>query len=173
MQGRAIHTKANMENLYRLYYRPLCLYAMHFLGDEMMAEDIVQDCFIRFWEKSMTDIISHPKPYLYMMVRNACLDAIRSMPDNKEALEATEKLSDEELVEDSFIEARLWTAIDSLPDKCRNVFLLAKRDGKSYDEISGELGISTNTVRNQVSKALKILRDGAEKIIIHIFSFFA
>ncbi len=162
----------NMESLYKLYYRPLCMYAMHYLGDEMMVEDIVQDCFIKFWEKTKTEKIGHPKPYLYMMVRNASLDALRKMPDNQEALDAAEKLIDDELKEDSFVEARLWTAIDSLPDKCRRVFLLAKRDGKSYEEISDELGISTNTVRNQVSKALKILREGAEKIIFHIFSFF-
>ncbi len=163
----------DMESLYRFYYRPLCMYALHFLGDEMAAEDVVQDCFIRFWEKSKTSKIDHPKQYLFMMVRNASLDVLRRMPDNKEALEAAEKLMDEELREDSFIEARLWTAIDSLPDRCRRVFLMAKRDGKSYEQISDELKVSTNTVRNQVSKALRLLRDGAEKIVINIFSLFA
>ncbi len=169
MNARA-HT--NMESLYRFYYRPLCMYAMHYLQDEMLVEDIVQDCFIKFWEKSKTETIDFPKQYLYRMVRNACLDAIRKMPDNQDVLEKAEKQIDEELQQESFIEARLWTAIDSLPEKCRKVFLLAKRDGKSYEEISDRLGISTNTVRNQVSKALKILRDGAEKIIINIFSIF-
>ncbi len=162
----------DMESLYRLYYRPLCMYAMHYLGDEMSVEDIVQDCFIKFWEKSRTERISHPKSYLYMMVRNACLDLLRRKPDNREAIEAAERLADEQLQEDSFVEARLWTAIDSLPPQCRKAFLMAKRDGKSYDEISTSLGISTNTVRNQVSKALRTLREGAEKIIINIFSFF-
>ncbi len=162
-----------MESLYKFYYRPLCIYALHYLGDEMLAEDIVQDCFIKFWEKSKTEKIAHPKSYLYMMVRNASLDSLRRMPDNKEVIETAEKQLDEELVEDSFIEARLWTAIDSLPVQCRKVFLMAKRDGKSYEQISDELKISTNTVRNQVSKALKLLRDGAEKIIINIFSLFA
>ncbi len=167
-----VRAHINMESLYKLYYRPLCMYAMHYLGDGMTVEDVVQDCFIKFWEKAKTERIEHPKPYLYMMVRNASLDALRKMPGDREALEAAEKLIDDELKEDSFVEARLWTAIDSLPDKCRKVFLLAKRDGKSYEEISDELGISTNTVRNQVSKALKILREGAGKIIFHIFSFF-
>ncbi len=154
----------NMESLYRFYYRPLCLYALHYLGDEMLVEDVVQDCFIRFWEKSKTENIAHPKQYLYTMVRNASLDALRRMPDNQESLKTaetqTDGLLDDQLQQDSFIEARLWTAIDSLPTKCRRVFLMAKRDGKSYEEISDELKISTNTVRNQVSKALKILRGG-------------
>ncbi len=162
----------DMESLYKFYYRPLCMYAMHYLGDGMLVEDVVQDCFIKFWEKSGTEKIAHPKSYLYMMVRNACLDTLRRMPDNKETLEAAEKqMDDDQLKEDSFVEARLWTAIDSLPAQCRRVFLLAKRDGKSYEQISRELRISTNTVRNQVSKALRILREGAERIIINIFSF--
>ncbi len=168
-----ISSHIDMESLYRFYYRPLCMYAMHYLADEMMVEDVVQDCFIKFWEKSKTEKIASPKSYLYMMVRNACLDTLRKMPDNQEAIEVAEKqIDDDRLKEDSFIEARLWTAIDSLPPQCRKTFLLAKRDGKSYEQISEEMKISVNTVRNQVSKALKILRDGAEKIIINIFSFF-
>ncbi len=125
----SIRAHTDMEGLYKLYYRPLCMYAMHYLKDEMMVEDVVQDCFIRFWEKSKTEKIDRPKPYLYMMVRNASLDALRKMPDNQEALALAEKLADDgSLEDDSFIEARLWTAIDSLPDKCREVFLMAKRD---------------------------------------------
>ncbi len=173
MQGSPAAHNVNMESLYKLYYRPLCMYAMHYLEDEMLVEDIVQECFIRFWEKSGKGRIEHPKSYLYMMVRNSSLDALRKKSDSQEDIEAAaEQIDDERLQEDSLIEARLWTAIDSLPTKCRKVFLLAKRDGKSYEEISDELGISTNTVRNQVSKALRILREGAEKIIFHIFSFF-
>ncbi len=162
----------DMESLYKLYYRPLCMYAMHYLEDEMRVEDVVQDCFIKFWEKTRSEKIDHPKSYLYMMVRNSCLDILRKEPTRSETLKSIENQEDEQLKEDSFMEARLWTAIDSLPTRCRRVFLLAKRDGKSYEEISDELGISINTVRNQVSKALKILREGAEKIIFHIFSFF-
>ncbi len=163
----------NIESLYKFYYRPLCLYALHYLEDEMQVEDVVQDCFIKFWEKSAVEKVEHPKQYLYRMVRNACLDLLRRAPDNQTGLDEAGKLADDsQLQEDSFVEARLWTAIDSLPDKCRRIFLMAKRDGNSYEEISDRLGISANTVRNQVSKALRILREGAEKIISYLFSLF-
>ncbi len=163
----------NIESLYRFYYRPLCLYALHYLEDEMQVEDVVQDCFIKFWEKSVQEEVEHPKQYLYRMVRNACMDVLRRTPGDKTGLEDAQSLEDDSrLQEDSFIEARLWTAIDSLPEKCRRIFLMAKRDGKSYEEISSRLGISSNTVRNQVSKALRILREGAEKIISYLFSLF-
>ena len=75
-----------------------------------------------------------------------------------------------DLQERSEIEARLWTAIDSLPEKCREVFLLSKRDGLKYEEIAAELEISENTVRNQISKALKILKEGAHKIYMFFFA---
>ncbi len=103
----SIRAHIDMESLYKFYYRPLCMYAMHYLGDEMMVEDVVQDCFIKFWEKSSKERIAYPKQYLYTMVRNSCLDALRKMPDNQEAIEAAEKqIDDDMLKEDSFVEAR-------------------------------------------------------------------
>ncbi|MBO5876505.1 MAG: sigma-70 family RNA polymerase sigma factor, partial [Bacteroidales bacterium] len=74
--------------------------------------------------------------------------------------------------ERSHIEAKLWTAIDSLPEKCRQVFLMSKRDGLKYEEIAQELGLSVNTVRNQISKALNVLKNGAIKIYTLILSLF-
>ena len=67
---------------------------------------------------------------------------------------------------------RLWTAIDSLPERCREIFLMSKRDGLKYEDIADELGISENTVRNQISKALKILKEGSQKIISYFLAIF-
>ena len=66
-------------------------------------------------------------------------------------------------------EARLWTAIESLPEKCKEVFLLAKRDGMKYEEIAVRLHISVNTVKNQMSKALKTLKEGVRKVYLFFF----
>lgn len=82
-------------------------------------------------------------------------------------------IDDDDAQERSQMEARLWTAIDSLPEKCREVFLLSKRDGLKYEEIATELGISENMVRNQISKALRILKEGADRIYSFFLSFFA
>jgi RNA polymerase sigma-70 factor (ECF subfamily) len=81
-------------------------------------------------------------------------------------------IDDDDAQERSRIEANLWTAIDSLPEKCREVFLMSKRDGLKYEEIAEELGLSVNTVRNQISKALNTLKNGARKIYSFIISFF-
>ena len=78
-------------------------------------------------------------------------------------------IDDDDAQERSQTEARLWTAIDSLPEKCREIFILSKRDGLKYEEIADELGLSVNTVRNQISKALKLIKDGAVKIFTFLF----
>lgn len=161
-----------MESLFHYNYRPLCLYALHYLGNADSAEDVVQESFAALWEKLQEGVaISNRKAYLYMMVRNRCLDQLRRKGIPTESLKPYDTygiIEDDDAQERSQTEARLWTAIDSLPEKCRQVFLMSKRDGLKYMEIAEELGISENTVRNQISKALKILKDG----VIKIYSFF-
>lgn len=162
-----------MEELFRYNYRPLCLYALHYLGDSDMAEDVVQECFATLWEKLEAGLaVTNRRAYLYMTVRNRCLDQLRRKGMQTESLKPYDTygiIDDDDAQERSQIEARLWTAIDSLPEKCREVFLMSKRDGLKYEEIATELGISENTVRNQISKALKVLKDGAIKIFMFFF----
>ena len=81
-------------------------------------------------------------------------------------------ISDDEAEERSALEARLWTAVDALPEMRRKCLLLAKRDGLSYKEIADELNISEHTVRNHISRALETLREGGQQMINFIFSFF-
>ena len=165
-----------MDELFRYNYRPLCLYALHYLNDPSTIEDIVQDCFASLWEKTKEGtVVTNRRSYLYMMVRNRCLDHLRKAGIETEELKPYDAygiIDDDEAQQRSQIEARLWTAIDSLPEKCREIFLMSKRDGLKYEEIAQELGISENTVRNQISKALKVLKEGAQKIISFFFAFF-
>ena len=167
-------TNKNMdfESLFTYNFRPLCLYALHYLGDVDASEDIVQECFATLWEKLQQGTeVSNRRAYLYMTVRNRCLDQLRKKGIPTESLKPYDTyglIDDDDAQERSLTEARLWTAIDSLPEKCREVFVMSKRDGLKYEEIAEELGLSVNTVRNQISKALKILKEVAQKI----YSFF-
>mgnify|MGYP001386608263 FL=1 len=147
---------------------------MHYLHDMALVEDIVQDCFAELWERLITEKeVSNVKAYLYMMVRNHCYDTLKrdnTIHCDLSPSDLEDIISDEECEERSLIEARLWTAIDSLPERCREVFLLSKRDGLKYKEIADKLDISVNTVENQVSKALRILKEGSKKIYYFFFS---
>lgn len=163
----------DMDNAFRQYYRPLCLYALHYLNDTEDAEDIVQDCFAKLWEHiNQGRMIADLRVYLYTMVRNHCLDSLRrsSMIDaSVSPTDLADRIPEEEYEERSFVEARLWTAIDSLPERCREALLLSKRDGLKYEEIAERQGISVNTVKNQVSKALKTLKESGRKIYTFFF----
>lgn len=164
----------DFEALFRYNFRPLCLYALHYLGDVDASEDVVQECFMKLWEKlEQGTAVDNRRAYLYMTVRNRCLDHLRRKGIPTESLKPYDTygiVDDDDAQERSQTEARLWTAIDSLPEKCREVFILSKRDGLKYEEIAEELGLSVNTVRNQISKALKVLKEGIHKLYMFFFA---
>lgn len=168
-----LNIEADTAEIFRLYYRPLCLYALHYLQDPDSAEDVVQDCMTDFLERrSEGDRVGDIKSYLFTMVRNRCLDALRheSRIDRAQPADELDHITDEnDYEEDSFAEARLWTAIDSLPTRCREILIMCKRDGLKYEEIAEELGISINTVKNQMSKALRTLKEGCHRIYMFFF----
>ena len=159
--------KANIDidTTFKYYYRPLCLYAIHYVRNMELAEDIVQDSFSALWEKL--------KAYLYTMVRNRSLDYLKKeqlFDMSLSPADLEETLTDEEAENRSLMEARMWTAIDALPERCREVFLLNKRDGMKYKEIAELFGISVHTVDNHITKALRLIREGAKKIYTFLFN---
>lgn len=171
MDNKAI----NFDELFKLYYRALCIYATHYLHNIDIAEDIVQECFSTLWEESVQKHkeIINIRAYLYTMVRNSSLDHLRKesvFDKDISPSDLEETLTDEEAEERSFTEARLWTAIDALPEKCREIFLLNKRDGLKYKEIAEMFHISVHTVDNHISKALRLIREGARKVYLFFFN---
>lgn len=116
--------------------------------------------------------IANVRSYLYMMVRNRSLDWLKqnSMFDTTlSPSDLEDRLPEEEVEERTVMEARIWTAIDSLPDRCREVFLLNKRDGMKYKDIADKFHISVHTVDNHIQKALRLIREGAYKV----YTFFS
>lgn len=161
----------SFEQDFKRFYQPLCLFALRYVTQVEEAEDIVQQVFADVWEKQQQgDRIEHTKAYLYQAVRNRSLNLVAYSPH----LQATdtfpdiEDCSEEERIYQSERDARLWNAIEQLPTERKKIFLLAKRDGLKYQEIAEELHISIKTVENQMSKALKALRDTA----VRIYTFF-
>lgn len=133
------------------------MFALRIVGDAETAEDMVADSFSKVWQKIIAGIeIENFKAYMYMTVRNECLLFLR----NKKETEDIENIPaiTEDSIDTSERDAKIWKAIDELPEKCRQVFLLSKRDGLSNEEIAEEMGISIKTVKNQMTKAFSRLR---------------
>lgn len=164
-----------IESIFRTLYRPLCLYALHYLEDTEAVEDVVQDSFIALWNSG--ERVENAKAWMYRAVRNRCIDQLRrnrNAGDDGTVLprDLEGEISDVEAAERSAVEARLWEAVEALPEMRRKCLLMAKRDGLSYKEIAQELGLSEHTVRNHISRALESLREKRGNILQFIFSFF-
>jgi len=122
----------------------------------------VQAGFASAWEKLQEgSVIANIQSYLYGAVRNLAYSRLRSSNIQKDELTEDIKTEDvdNEDIDTSERDARLWKAIGELPEKCRMVFLMSKRDGLSNNEIAEELNISVKTVENQMTKAFSRLRE--------------
>jgi len=142
------------ERLFKLHYENLCLFAHKYLQDQGATEDLVQEIFIKIWDKAdQIDLQTKIRPYLYSSVRNACLNQIKHEKVKQEY--ASSKLSSfthehSDSMEVLELEDRIAAAIESLPEKCREIFELSRFEGKKYAEIAEELNISVKTVENQM-----------------------
>lgn len=165
----------NIDELFKRHYRPLCLYALHYVHDVDVAEDIVQDCFSEWWEKTYLKVetVSNVRAYLYVSVKKRSLNWLKKERGWRDGIllsELEDMLADEEVEERSEEEARMWTVIGALPARCREIFLLNKRDGLKYKEIAERLNLSVHTVDNQVNKALKRIRAGVKRVYCFFFN---
>lgn len=165
----------NFNDLFNLYYRSLCMYAIHLVDDDSV-EDIVMECYIKLWNRlNNGEHIDDVKNYLFIAVRNACYDLNRKNCSSNDFIQIEQVKDVIPLNCDddrSYREARLWKAIDSLPKKCREIFLMSKRDELTYVEIANELNLSVKTVEAQIGKAYKILRGKAMEIYFLSLSLF-
>ena len=158
---------------FHAYYRQLCLHALHFMGNAEEAEDVVQETFVNLWDKKeQIETIKSVKSYLYTAVRNNCLTRIRdAKPTTSLDMLPPDKLLPEEgQVKRAEMETRIWQMIDELPERRREIFLMAKRDGISYKEIAEQTGLSVKTVENHVFRAMQSLRTKDLKAWLFFFT---
>lgn len=145
-------------------YRPLAMYALRATESIPDAEDVVQEAFVKAWKMIGEGYeIDSFKALMYRLVRNGAVDLLRSRREHLD-IDLAADVSAEE-IDTSERDAALWEAVDRLPAKCRQVFLMSKRDGIPQAEIADELGISLKTVKNQLTKAYSRLRDDLPYII--------
>ena len=151
-------TVREFETHFRRLYLPLGMYAMRIVGDADDAEDLVEDTFVKVWQSVSSGMeVADFSAFMYRSVRNRCVSFLRSKVEHEDVSLIPDV--SEEVIDTSVRDARIWRAIDDLPEKCREIFLMSKRDGYSNAEIADELGISIKTVKNQMTKAFSRLRE--------------
>lgn len=170
-----LHTgdKLSFSKLFNRYYAPLCSYAATFLKYSEVAEEVVQESFIKIWENRVNIRIEMSmRAYLYRTVHNNCISYIRGEIVNrkqsseireeilKHATIVTNELSDEtlDMIICDELEIFLQKVIDNLPGQCNKIFNLSRHGRLSNKEIADIMGISVNTVKTQLSRAFCKLR---------------
>ena len=154
-----------LDYLYQVYYTPLCERVYSVTRDASASEDIVQEIFVDIWKNKDTFRVEGSlKSYLIKACRNRSLNHIRrSMAEFEQNSEKADSIYEKYDVTDVLIkeetEVSIHKIIDKLPSKCKIIFNLSRFEELTYNEIASQLGISSKTVENQISKALKILRD--------------
>lgn len=156
--------------IYFKYSYKLWNWSYKITENKQASEDIVQDFFIQFWVKRR-ELVFYPSflSYAYRSVYNASLNYLRDthkfVYDYEVVLEG---LSEEQAQSDDAEELQmlLHKAIEELPDRCKKIFTEVHLKKKQYAEVASTLGISVNTVKVQVSKAYKLIR---EKVGIFLF----
>lgn len=176
-----LNDKTEFESVFRLYYKPLCRFAFTFLKDKDDAQEIVQNLFVYLWNNSQNiDINTSVESYLYLCVKNRCFNLLKHIKIRENYKEQNfETLNNKHehtsvRVETNDLEEHLTRAIELMPEKRRQVFVLSRYEGLSYIEIAQKMDISVKTVENQITSALKFLRQKLDKfLIILIFLTFA
>ena len=150
------------KKLFNKHYKGLVIYANGYLFDMDSSKDIVQDVFIYIWEYSgKLNIKTSLKAYLYSMVRNRCLNYLKSIKvtDNFSFLDFNISLITEEVYDSSSeqdkskVYNKVLEIVDTLPEKMQQVVKLKFLHNYKYAQIAEELGVSINTVKTQLKRA--------------------
>lgn len=161
----------SFSEMYLTYYPKLVRFAKEFVILEEDAENITQDVFADLWERQNSmDHVENVNAYLFRLVKNRCLDHLKHkifeqkyvevMQTSFEIelnlkLQSLDRFDSSDMSVGNDTEILVRTAINSLPKRCRDIFLLSRIEGLKYKEISERLGISVNTVECQMGIALK------------------
>lgn len=160
--------------LFKEYYQSLCRFALTIVPYENLAEEAVQNVFVYLWEKRKTLLIkTNVKGLLYQSVYNESIRLRKRRLQNRNyEAEYLQQLLPEFENSDQpdldFIKTAISNAIINLPEKCRDIFIMRRKEGLTNEEIANYLGISVKTVESQMTIALKKLRTELTPIIKHL-----
>lgn len=159
------HNENAFRKLFDLYYQDIYGYSISLLKSKDLAEENVQEVFLKVWlHRENLNIEQSFKSYLFTIARNQAFNSLNKASNDEilkeEIFYSSQKSYDQGdySVRESDCKKLKKEAIKQLPPKRKQIFKMSRKQGKTYEEISQELGISVNTVKSQMSKALESLR---------------
>lgn len=163
--------------VYESHYRNLCFFAYQLLGDREIAKDVVQDSFVAYWNQKGTISNNEKivKSYLYSTVKFISLNNLRHKKVTERfSMNSSDPYLEDEQITEKIMRAEvlreLYSALDMLPEGCKEVFRLGYFEGFSNSKIAEVLEISINTVKTQKQRGFKILRSVLKPEVFFLFS---
>lgn len=159
--------------LYNRYWEKLLTHAYHRTASLEIAKELTQEVFANLWRRrTQLNIKTSFAAYIFTALKYTLLDHIRSQAVKDKYVEAIKKTVSEtdnstlDFIAFEELSKTLEEEINKLPERCRLVFRLSRMEHYSHEEIAKKLQISTKTVENQITKAIKILRANMQEFTI-------
>ncbi|PUZ30144.1 RNA polymerase sigma-70 factor, ECF subfamily [Chitinophaga costaii] len=159
----SVGEKVAFTRLYAQHFQAFTLLALQYVKDVVVAEDIVQDAFLKFWE--MPFKIDNPhalKSYFGRIIINNALNYLKRAKNlQRHHDEISKKRAGQDVlaqIHESELKVLVYKEIEHLPGQCKKVFKMNRFEGMKYREIAAVLQISERTVENHIAYALKVLR---------------
>jgi len=151
--------------LFRQYYSALCYFSDRIIANSSDAEDVVEEVFTKLWNSKQTfSDMNHLHSFLYKATRNASLDHLKKTRHAKERqmifaeeLDISETSYLNEMIRTEVLR-EIYCKIKGLPEQCARIVSMSYIEGKKNSEIADELGISLQTVKNQKSRGISLLK---------------
>ena len=163
----SLHADASgaFATLFNRYYTPLVFFARKIVSDPLVAEDIVTETFLKFWQKQQHFSCDKAiKAFLYISTRNACLNHLQQARYQARERESLRFMTDDstDFVLNEITRAEvlreIFYLVESLPIQCRKIVLMSYVAGLTNRQIARRLQLSVHTVRNQKVRGILIMR---------------
>jgi len=176
----------SFELIFKTYYSRLCTYAYSYTRQLETAEDLVKDVFVSFWNnRENLEIKTSLSGYLFRAVRNSSVNFLERDKNRNKTISIEEinylNLKTAEPISTDYpigrilaneMEQQIFSEIEKLPDSCQQIFKLSRFEGLSHKNIAKKLNISENTVKAQIYRALKNLKDTIGPRSVLLFQLF-
>lgn len=164
------------QQIFHLFYQPLCLFLSKMGLDRFVAEEIVHDTFLKVWNRALDfQDLSALRSFLYVTCKNAALNLLDK--EKRQRLREADYKHTQEWVDLPVTQQIIYTevlqelhkAIDQLPDQCQKVMRLLFVEGYTPQEVADQLGLTTSTVYNQKMRGVQLLRNVLDKDQLFVF----
>lgn len=165
--------KKALKKLHDKYFNQMCLYALKSSCETGVVEELVSDCFIKIWEnRRKINISSSVKHYIFFMLRNSIIDYFRKTKFLTDPIDEIQEPADETYYDEQKQYADLYSVIGMLPEQRRKILELAVFESMTYQQIAEKLDISKNTVKTQMGRAFRFLKEKLDPKDFYLFCVF-